>query len=228
VAKCCTAALDKRAASWQKQASLTPPRIAMSLRFSDVTGLILAGGLGRRMGGVDKGLALLDGRPLAAHVIERLAPQVGTVLINANRNPEAYGTYGYPVLADRIDGFVGPLAGLHAGLAACTTPLLVSAPCDSPFLPLDLVARLHEALHHANSQLAAPRTGDGLQPAFALMRREVLADLAAYLDAGGRRMQAWFGQLRLATVDFPDGAAFGNINTAEELAAITRPALSRP
>jgi molybdenum cofactor guanylyltransferase len=228
MANCCTAVLDKGAASWQKRTSPTSPRIVMPPRSSDVTGLILAGGMGRRMGGVDKGLTLLDGRPLAAHVIERLAPQVGTLLINANRNPEAYRAYGYPVLADRIDGFVGPLAGLHAGLAACATPLLVSSPCDSPFLPLDLVARLHEALHRADSQLAVPRTSDGLQPAFALVRREVLADLAAYLDAGGRRMQAWFQQLRLATVDFPDDAAFGNINTPEELAAVSRPSISPP
>ncbi len=194
----------------------------MPTRFPDVTGLVLAGGLGRRMGGVDKGLALLDGRPLAARVIERLAPQVGTLLISANRNPQAYGAHGYPVLADRVEGFAGPLAGLHAGLAACATPLLICAPCDAPFLPLDLVARLREALYRdGDHQLAVPRTGDGLQPTFALMRREVLAELTAYLDAGGRRMQAWYGQLRMATVDFPDGAAFGNINTPEDLAAVS-------
>jgi molybdopterin-guanine dinucleotide biosynthesis protein A len=174
------------------------------------------------MGGVDKGLALLDGRPLATRVVERLAPQVGTLLISANRNPEAYGAYGYAVLADRIDGFAGPLAGLHAGLSACTTPLLVCAPCDSPFLPLDLVARLRDALYRDDDrQLAVPRTGDGLQPTFALMRRDVLAELAGYLDAGGRQMRAWYRQLRMVMVDFPDSAAFGNINTPEELAAVS-------
>jgi molybdenum cofactor guanylyltransferase len=188
-----------------------------------ITGLILAGGLGRRMGGIDKGLTLLDGKPLVTHVIERLAPQVGSLLINANRHVADYEAYGYPVLVDRIEGFVGPLAGLHAGLNACTTPLLVSAPCDSPFLPLDLVARLHAGLAGIDAQIALPQTSDGLQPVFALVRREVLPSLTGYLAAGGRQMQAWCRQLRLATVDFPDGAAFGNINTPQELAAVSRP-----
>lgn len=191
--------------------------------FPDVTGLLLAGGQGRRMGGADKGLALLDGLPLAMHVIERLAPQVGALLINTNRNLDVYARYGYPVLTDRIDGFVGPLAGLHAGLSNCVTPLLISAPCDAPLLPLDLVARLHQALLDQDVQMSVPRTSDGLQPTFALMRREVLADLADYLATGGRQMQAWFRQLRMATVDFPDAAPFCNINTPEELTALSRP-----
>lgn len=190
---------------------------------TDITGLILAGGRGSRMAGADKGLTLLGGRPLAAHVIERLAPQVGSLLINANRHGADYARYGYPVLADRIDGFVGPLAGLHAGLLACATPLLVSAPCDSPFLPLDLVARLHARLVADDAQIAIPQTSDGLQPVFALVRREVAAPLTAYLAAGGRQLQAWCRQLRLATVDFPDSAAFRNINTLEELAEVNRP-----
>ena len=185
--------------------------------FPDVTGLILAGGLGRRMGGVDKGLTLLDGKPLAGHVMERLGPQVGTLIINANRNAEQYAAYGWPVVADRIDGYVGPLAGLHAGLSVCATPLLVSAPCDSPLLPLDLVARLRDALEREQAQLALPRTGDRLQPTFALMRREVADDLAAYLSAGHRQMRAWCKQLPHCIVDFPDATAFANINTPDEL-----------
>ena len=116
-----------------------------------VTGLILAGGLGRRMGGRDKGLQPFRGRPMAAWAIERLAPQVDTLLVNANQNPASYAAFGYPVVPDRIAGFAGPLAGLHAGLSACETPLLVTAPCDSPFLPEDLV----DPLHHRSAVAAA-------------------------------------------------------------------------
>ncbi|HMX17345.1 MAG TPA: molybdenum cofactor guanylyltransferase, partial [Rhodocyclaceae bacterium] len=111
-----------------------------------VTGLVLAGGLGRRMGGADKGLLDYAGRALVAAAIERLRPQVGTLMVNANRNGEAYAAFGFPVLADAVAGFAGPLAGLQAGLAACTTPLLVTVPCDSPDAPRDLVARLGAAL----------------------------------------------------------------------------------
>lgn len=186
---------------------------------AQITGLILAGGLGRRMGGQDKGLQLLGGRPLVAHVIERLAPQVDDLLINANRNEDAYRAFGYPVIADDIEGFIGPLAGLRAGLKACKTPLLATAPCDSPFIPPDLVARLKEGLASTGAMVAAVRTPDGLQPVFALIRREALPLLDAFLLTGGRGMQAWFGGLPLAIVDFADASAFANINTPEELAA---------
>ena len=111
-----------------------------------VTGIILAGGQGRRMGGVDKGLQPLKGRPMAAWAIERLAPQVDEILLNANQNLEAYARLGYRVVPDSLGGFAGPLAGLHAGLQAASQPLVVTVPCDSPFLPLDLVARLKEKL----------------------------------------------------------------------------------
>src|SRR5947209_13773900 len=108
---------------------------------SEVTGVVLAGGQGSRMGGVDKGLQPFRGRPMVAHVLERLAPQVGTVLVNANRNIDAYEAFGYRVIADEIEGFAGPLTGFERGLAHAVTPLLVTAPCDSPFLPADLVDR---------------------------------------------------------------------------------------
>lgn len=184
-----------------------------------LTGLILAGGLGRRMGGVDKGLQLLNDRPMVAHVIERLAPQVDMLLISANRNLDAYGAFSHTVIADRIEGFAGPLAGLHAGLSACATPLLVTAPCDSPRLPTDLVARLRDGLEREGAQLAVPRCDGRLHPVFALMRHEVLANLTDYLAGGGREMTAWCRQLPLAIVDFPDADAFANINTPMELAA---------
>ena len=108
--------------------------------MKDITGLVLAGGMGRRMDSRDKGLIAFRGKPMVAHVIERLAPQVGSLIINANRNLDQYGGLGYPVVSDEVSGYAGPLAGLHAGLRACTTPLIVTAPCDSPFLPTDLDA----------------------------------------------------------------------------------------
>lgn len=182
-----------------------------------VTGLILAGGLGRRMGGRDKGLQPFRGRPMAAWAIERLAPQVDALFINANQNLEAYATFGYPVIADRIAGFAGPLAGLHAGLSACATPLLVTAPCDSPFLPHDLVARLRAALEAAGADLAVAKTGEQPHPVFSLVRREVLDGLTAFLEAGGRKVDAWYAALKVAEVPFADERAFANINTLEEL-----------
>lgn len=184
---------------------------------AQVTGLVLAGGLGRRMGGVDKGLQLFNGKPLVEHVIERLTPQVGTLLINANRNSKAYGELGYPIVPDRIQGYAGPLAGLHAGLSACTTPLLVCAPCDSPRLPADLVARLCDALVSSGAEVAIPATASGLQPAFVLARREVLSELTSYLASGRRRMQEWCEELRLSVVDFADESAFFNANTLADL-----------
>lgn len=185
--------------------------------FSDVTGLILAGGLGRRMGGRDKGLQPFRGKPMAAWAIERLAPQVDVLLINANQNLAAYAAFGYPVVPDRIAGFAGPLAGLHTGLLACETPLLVTAPCDSPFLPEDLVARLRAALEAAGADLAVARTGTQPHPVFSLVRREVLDGLTAFLEAGGRKVDAWYAALKVAEVPFADEIAFANINTLDEL-----------
>jgi len=185
--------------------------------MNQVTGLILAGGLARRMGGGDKGLRLFRGRPMVAHAIERLAPQVDALLINANQNRESYSALGYPVIADVIDGYAGPLAGLHAGLSACATPLLMTSPCDSPFLPLDLVTRLRAALEVAAAQLAMARSGGWNQPVFALCRREVLDSLSAFLGNGGRKVDAWYAELKVIEVEFPDDAAFANINTPEDL-----------
>ena len=187
-----------------------------------ITGLVLAGGLGRRMGGVDKGLQLLDGRRLVDRVIERLAPQVDTLLVNANRNLDVYAAFGHPVVADRIDGFAGPLAGIHAGLVACATPWLATAPCDAPLLPPDLIARLRAALESQPSRIAMARTADGLQPTFALMRRDLLPDLAAFLDGGGRRIQDWCRSLPLAIVDFADATAFANLNSLDDLETLPR------
>ncbi len=185
-----------------------------------ITGLVLAGGLGRRMGGVDKGLSRLGDEPLVAHILRRLAPQVGPLIINANQNHDIYAGFGRPVIGDRIEGYAGPLAGLEAGLAACTTPYLVTAPCDSPFLPADLVSRLAESLTAHKASIAVARTGDQLHPVFSLIRSDELPDLQAFVNAGGRRMEAWLKRLRWVPCPFDDCPdAFANINTPDELRA---------
>lgn len=169
------------------------------------------------MGGGDKGLRPFRGKALVAHAIERLAPQVDSLIINANQNREAYAALGHPVVADALTGFAGPLAGLHAGLCACTTPLLVSAPCDSPFLPLDLVARLHAGLLESGAQLAVAQSGGRAQLVIALCRREVQDSLRDFLEGGGHRVDTWYTTLNVVEVPFDDEAAFANINTLEEL-----------
>ena len=168
------------------------------------------------MGGVDKGLQELRGRPMAAWVIERLAPQVAEIVINANQNLDAYAAFGHRVVPDQVGGFAGPLAGLHAGLAAVSQELAVTVPCDSPFLPLDLVARLRAAL--GAHDLAVAKTGEQPHPVFSLVRRSVHAHLGAFLAGGGRKIDAWYASLKVVEVPFDDeAAAFRNINTLEEL-----------
>ena len=185
-----------------------------------VTGVILAGGLGRRMGGVDKGLRNLHGRPMVAAVIERFAPQVAELLINANQNADTYAAFGYRVVADVIGGFAGPLAGLQAALAAASHPLVATAPCDSPFLPRDVVARLHAALQTRGAQLAVAKTGDQPHPVFCLCERSLLPHLTAFLAAGGRKIDRWYADLKVVEVGFDDVSdAFSNINSPQELAA---------
>lgn len=189
----------------------------------EITAIVLAGGRATRMGGMDKGLVELAGRPMIAYVLEVLAPQVDYVLINANRNFERYAAFGWPVVPDEDSGFLGPLAGLAAGLGAAQTPLVLSAPCDSPLLARDLAARLYAALATEHAEIAVPFDGQRLQPVFALARREVLGSLAAYLDGGGRKIDRWFAQHRVARVDFSDRPeTFINVNDAQECAALER------
>lgn len=183
-----------------------------------ITGVILAGGLGRRMGGIDKGLQELRGRPMAQWVVERLAPQVDELLINANQNGERYAAFGHRVVPDQIPDFAGPLAGLHAALSAAAHPLVATAPCDSPFLPADLIARLHAALTANSADLAVARTFDQAHPVFCLCKREVLPHLTGFLESGGRKIDRWYATLKVVEVGFDDEAeAFENINTREEL-----------
>ncbi|MGE0875917.1 MAG: molybdenum cofactor guanylyltransferase MobA [Burkholderiales bacterium] len=183
-----------------------------------ITGIVLAGGMGRRMGSVDKGLALLHGKPMVEHVLERFAPQVDALIINANRSTDAYAKYGYRVVGDAVGGYAGPLAGLHAGLSAAETEFVVTVPCDSPFLPLDLVARLRDARDAADADIAVAKTGAQAHPVFALVRRAVLDHLTRFLAGGGRKIDAWYATLSVVEVSFDDQAdAFRNINTPEEL-----------
>jgi molybdenum cofactor guanylyltransferase len=183
-----------------------------------ITGVVLAGGLGRRMGGTDKGLQELRGQPMVHWVIERLAPQVDELLINANQNSERYAAFGHRVVPDQIPGFAGPLAGLHAALATATHPLVATAPCDSPFLPADLISRLFSALTAADADLAVAKTFDQAHPVFCLCQRSVLPHLTEFLESGGRKVDRWYSTLNIVEVAFDDEAdAFENINTHEEL-----------
>ena len=188
-----------------------------------VTGVILAGGQGRRMGGVDQGLKLLRGRAMVEWVIERFGPQVEELLVNANQNLETYAAFGYRVIPDEIGGFAGPLAGLHRGLSEARCALVATAPCDSPFLPHDLVSRLAQQLDARAADLAVARTGEQPHPVFCLCRRSVLPSLTAFLESGGRKIDAWYSALSVVEVPFDDkAAAFSNINTEDELASFER------
>lgn len=193
----------------------------MNIDIDRITGLILAGGRGSRMGNVDKGLQPFRGAPMALHVIMRLSPQVGALMINANQNLAPYEGFGVPVWPDRIAGFAGPLAGLQTGLSHCETEYLVTAPCDSPFLPHDLVERLATALTASDADLSVAVTGvaDTRQPhpVFCLMKASLLPHLDRFLQEGGRKIDAWYASLNVAEVEFPDEAAFRNINTLEDL-----------
>ena len=186
-----------------------------------ITGLILAGGRGSRMGHVDKGLQPFRGMPMALHVMLRLAPQVGELMINANQNLAPYEGFGVAVWPDELAGFAGPLAGLQTGLNHCDTPYLVTAPCDSPFLPTDLVAHLSQALLIEDADLAVAVTGEGetrqAHPVFCLLKSTLLPHLTAYLEGGGRKVDAWYATLKVVEVHFDDEAAFRNINTLEDL-----------
>jgi molybdopterin-guanine dinucleotide biosynthesis protein A len=181
-----------------------------------ITGIVLAGGQGRRMGGVDKGLQPLHGKPMVAAVIARLAPQVDEIIINANQNIQEYERFGHRVVSDAIGGFAGPLAGLHAGLGAAGHALALTSPCDSPFLPADLCARLRK--HLGDKDLAVAKTGDQPHPVFVLVRTSVRKGLEEFLAGGGRKIDAWYATLKVVEVSFDDEAdAFRNINTREEL-----------
>jgi molybdopterin-guanine dinucleotide biosynthesis protein A len=199
----------------------------VSIAQEDITGLVLAGGRGSRMGGVDKGLQNHQGVPLALHALLRLQPQVGQLMINANRNLGAYESMGVPVWPDVQSDYPGPLAGVLVGLERCETPYLVTVPCDTPNFPLDLVERLAHALEAEGADLAMAATREGSevmpQPVFCLLKAELLESLIKYLQSGQRKIDRWTAQHRVATVVFDDATAFDNANTIEELQRLQRP-----
>jgi len=192
----------------------------------DITGLVLAGGRGSRMGGVDKGLQTHAGMPLAMHALLRLQPQVGHAMINANRNLGAYESMGVPVWPDTTHDYPGPLAGVLVGLERCETPYLVTVPCDTPNFPLDLVERLATALERDDAQIAmaAIREHGELrtQPVFCLLQSMLMESLVRFMHAGERKIDRWTAQHRCAIVEFDDPAAFFNANTVQELQSLQK------
>jgi molybdenum cofactor guanylyltransferase len=186
----------------------------------DITGLVLAGGRAMRMGGIDKGLVEFGGRTLIERVIDRLRPQVASMMISANRNIERYRAFGFPVLLDADEGlepFPGPLAGMLAGLRAAPTPWVATVPCDAPFLPVDLVSRLADAL--AGSRAAVASVGDMMEPVFCLLHADLADDLAALLAHGERRTESWLRSVGAAPAVFLVPESFANLNTLQELRA---------
>lgn len=192
----------------------------------DITGLVLAGGRGSRMGGVDKGLQNHRGMPLALHALLRLQLQVGTSMVSANRNLSAYEAMGVPVWPDSVEGYAGPLAGLLTGLEHADTPWLVTVPCDTPDFPADLVERLAAAAVAQDAEIAMAATPeDGqmrAQPVFCLLRTDLVESLVAFLNAGERKFDKWASRHRKAEVPFDDAAAFFNANTLQELQQLQR------
>ncbi|MGM0692398.1 MAG: molybdenum cofactor guanylyltransferase MobA [Pseudomonadota bacterium] len=187
----------------------------------DLTGLILAGGQGRRMGGRDKGLEPFAGRPLVAHVHERLAGRVADVLVNANRNAEAYASLADRVIRDAESGFQGPLMGIYSGMRVAATPWLLVAPCDTPALPHDLVARLVEGIGECD--IAVAFDGERLHPVVALIRTALVEDLAEALAEGERKIDRWYARHAWCRVDVSDcPEAFANLNTDDEKRRLER------
>jgi molybdenum cofactor guanylyltransferase len=188
-----------------------------------VTGVILAGGRGTRIGGADKGLLSFRGRAMVEWVLDCIEPQVAEVLISANQNLDRYLALGHPVLTDRITGFAGPLAGLHAGLCLARSELVITVPCDSPFLPADLVLRMTRTLERSQAEVAVAKVGDQSYPVVCLCRAHLLGHLTAFLETGGRKVEAWYAALKVSEVAFDDRAGgFVNINTLEQLRALER------
>ena len=184
-----------------------------------VSCIILSGGRATRMGGVDKGLVCLQNKPLIQHVIEHLTPQTDEILINANREISQYQAFGYLVLPDKTDDFLGPLAGFNLGLQHATHNYLLTVPCDSPLLPSDLAQRLLKDLMENNADIAVASSDGNAHPVFSLCKKTVLASLNNYLALGERRVSAWQKSQQYIEVDFSDCAsAFVNLNTSEDLA----------
>ena len=189
----------------------------MTLTRPQISAVILAGGKGQRMGGSDKGLLVVKGKPLVAWLIERIQPQVDEIFISANRHHEQYASFGYPILQDALIGFAGPLAGLSTALRAATNPLILCVPCDTPLLPTNLVERLYAGIIIGNRPIAVAQTGAQMHPTVMLCRRELAAHLENFLASGERKVALWQAQLQASVVDFSETEAFTNINTPVEM-----------
>lgn len=188
-----------------------------------ITGVVLAGGRAQRMGGNDKGLICLHNKPMIKHVIEALKPQVHHIIINANRNRETYEELGYPVVVDSMQGYCGPLAGMASAMQIVDTPYIVTAPCDSPFIPNDLVEILSQELIKDEAEISVAHSGQRMQPVFALLRCALLPSLLDYLETGERKIDLWYAKHKFTIADFskkPD--TFLNINTPEEIEAVEK------
>jgi molybdenum cofactor guanylyltransferase len=191
------------------------------MALDNITGIILAGGQARRMNGQDKGLVQLNKKPMIEYVLNSMKPQVGTIIINANRNQTVYEEYGFPGVADQFEGYCGPLAGMASGLHAATTPFIVTAPCDSPLIPDNLVQKLYSILQDEDAEICTAHAGGRLQPVFTLMKTDVLSSMLEFLNNGERKIDKWFEKHRLAIADFSDQPdTFINVNSVEELKAL--------
>ena len=185
---------------------------------NNITAVVLAGGRGRRLGGQDKGLMELDGKPLIEHILGLVTPQVSAVIINANRNQQVYANLGHPVISDNMSDYQGPLAGFAAALAASKTDYIMTLPCDGPYVPADLVSRLSAALKDNHAELAVAYDGQRMQPVYALIPRSLLGSLQDFLDAGDRKIDLWYARHNTALADFSDVIdTFVNINTEDDL-----------
>jgi molybdopterin-guanine dinucleotide biosynthesis protein A len=207
-----------RQAAERAQTNLSPADFAAR---EQVTGVILAGGKATRMGGVDKGLVPINGRPMIAWVIDALLPQVADVLINANRSRDRYSEFACSVVDDGDSDFRGPLAGMASGMRAAGTPYIAVVPCDSPLIGGELVQRLYAAVASSGSPIAAAHDGERLQPVFAVLSCDLLDDLAGYLDEGERKIDRWYARHGYESVDFSDVAeSFANINAPDDKRAL--------
>lgn len=213
----------------QAASALPPAPASHGIDRTLITGVVLAGGRGARMGGLDKGLQLYGDMPLAQHALRRLQAQVGPTLINANRNLAQYRSFAVPVLEDTVPDFAGPLAGFITAMENCQTPYLMTVPCDTPRFPIDLVPRLASAMAQNNADVAmasAQETqADGTptwyrQPVFCLLKRDLLPSLRAFVLDGGRKIGAWTAQQHTVQVEFDEPGAFANVNTLAQLQAL--------
>jgi len=189
----------------------------MSINKTDITAVILAGGLGRRMGGQDKGLLEFNGRLIIEILIERLQDQQLDILVNANRNQATYQSYGYPVVGDELKDYQGPLAGFASAMTTVKTRYILTLPCDSPKLAHNFVDRFIETRDREQAPICVAHDGERLQPVYALIDTQLLDDLKLFLDSGERKIDRWYAQHDYAQVDFSDDTVmFQNINTPED------------